>query len=322
MAHYGFTPIAPPPIGYILIILNDLKGTQMIIVIDALNKDRFGDLLDDMFRLRARVFGDRLGWEVDIQDGKEIDKFDRMDPAYVIGIDGDGHVISCVRALQTTGPHMLADVFQAILDGEPPLRSANIWESTRFCVDTQRLAKGGVPNAMSRATCELMIGSLEFARQSGITDIVTVIDPIMDRVLKRSDNAPYGYVGSTKPMGKVHALAALLDCSEERIARVRAFAGITEDVFASEDFVRDLLDEAKMMTAAADIAKGGQVMAFPKSKLSRMIVTREELMEYCEDQLNSAKTPVDAKAAMSLVEALMAQGKMADLGDIARPKVN
>ncbi|MFN4129018.1 MAG: acyl-homoserine-lactone synthase, partial [Paracoccaceae bacterium] len=64
----------------------------MIIVIDALNKDRFGDLLDEMFKLRARVFGDRLGWEVEITNGREIDQFDRLDPAYVIGLDDEGHV--------------------------------------------------------------------------------------------------------------------------------------------------------------------------------------------------------------------------------------
>ena len=290
----------------------------MIIVIDALNKDRFTDLLDEMFRLRARVFGDRLGWEVDIRDGKEIDNFDNMDPAYVIGIDENGYVISCVRALQTTGPHMLADVFNAILDGEPPLRSANIWESTRFCVDTQRLGKSGVANAMSHATCELMIGSLEYARQSGITDIVTVIDPIMDRVLKRSNNAPYGYVGSTKPMGKVHALAALLDCSDERIARVRAFAGITGDVFASEDYVRELLDEAKMMTDSRKAAKEGRIIPFHNAVQSRTSVTQEELLEYCEDQLNSAKGDQDLQAALSLVFSLLSRPTLAKLIDGAR----
>ena len=63
-----------------------------------------------------------------------------------------------VRALQTTGPHMLSDVFSAILDGEPPLRSATMWESTRFCVDTQRLKRGKDKNSVSYATCELMIG--------------------------------------------------------------------------------------------------------------------------------------------------------------------
>lgn len=222
----------------------------MIIVIDALNQHRFADVLDEMFLLRGRVFGDRLGWEVSIQDGREIDQFDALDPAYVVGLDDEGHVVSCVRALQTTGPHMLSDVFQSILDGEPPLRSARIWESTRFCVDTQRLARDGDMKGVSLATSELMIGSLEYAMGAGITDIVTVIDPVMNRVLKRSDNAPYDYLGSTKPMGKVSAMAALLDCTPERIARARAFAGITGNVFATEDEVLELRARHQAQVAA------------------------------------------------------------------------
>ena len=276
----------------------------MIIVIDALNKERFSDLLDDMFRLRARVFGGRLGWDVKIEAGMEIDQFDLLDPAYVIGLDDEGHVISCVRALQTTGPHMLADVFQSILDGEPPLRSANIWESTRFCVDTHRLNEGGRPNAISRATSELMVGSLEFARRSGITDIITVIDPIMDRVLKRSDNAPYDYIGSTKPMGKVSALAALLDCSVERIDRVRAFAGITGDVFAAEDDVRALLDRAKQKRVDAARALIRLVSESATVPAPHSLPTQLDIMDYCEDQISSAKTPREQAAALALIEVL------------------
>lgn len=288
----------------------------MIIVIDALNKERFSDLLDDMFRLRARVFGGRLGWDVQIKDGMEIDQFDHMDPAYVIGLDEGGHVISCVRALQTTGPHMLADVFQAILDGEPPLRSANIWESTRFCVDTHRLNEAGRPNAISRATCELMIGSFEFARRSGITDIITVIDPIMDRVLKRSDNAPYGYVGSTKPMGKVSALAALLDCSIERINRVRAFAGIDEDVFASDDEVRQMLDRLKAKPTGFSRASLRLISGSASPCMPQTLASNQDIVEYCEDQLRTAKTARDQAAARALIEALAGPTKCsADSGD-------
>lgn len=213
----------------------------MIIVIDALNRDEFADLLDEMFLLRGRVFGDRLGWEVDVKNGREIDQFDNLDPAYVVGLDDEGYVVSCVRALQTTGPHMLADVFQTILDGEPPLRSSRIWESTRFCVDTQRLTRDGTMRGVSQATAELMIGSLEFCKNAGITDIITVIDPVMNRVLIRSDNAPYDYVGSTKQMGKVPAMAALLDCTDERIDRLRAFSGIKGDVFATEDQIAEIM---------------------------------------------------------------------------------
>ena len=228
----------------------------MIIVIDALNRDEFADLLDEMFLLRGRVFGDRLGWEVDVKNGREIDQFDNLDPAYVVGLDDEGYVVSCVRALQTTGPHMLADVFQTILDGEPPLRSSRIWESTRFCVDTQRLTRDGTMRGVSQATAELMIGSLEFCKNAGITDIITVIDPVMNRVLIRSDNAPYDYVGSTKQMGKVPAMAALLDCTDERIDRLRAFSGIKGDVFATEDQIAEImaLRAARAVRETADLA--------------------------------------------------------------------
>ncbi|TGD43915.1 autoinducer synthase [Pseudotabrizicola sediminis] len=279
----------------------------MIIIVDALNKDRFGDLLDEMFKLRARVFGDRLGWEVEITNGREIDQFDRLDPAYVIGLDDEGHVVSCVRALQTTGPHMLSDVFQVLLDGEPPLRSATLWESTRFCVDTQRLCRdGNTMKAVSMATCELMIGSLEYARRSGISDIITVIDPVVNRVLKRSDNAPYDYVGSTKQMGKVPAMAALLDCTEERINRVRAFAGITHDVFANEDTVRDLLD-ARQLAFAAQLGESSEWMAAILSGSEEALppVLPEDIQDYCRAQIETAQTEEEHAAALRLVAVLV-----------------
>jgi acyl homoserine lactone synthase len=207
----------------------------MIYVIDSLNQSAYSTLLHDMFRLRKRVFHDRLGWDVQITDGLETDLFDDLDPAHVVSVDDDGNVVGCMRLLQTTGPHMLADVFSSILDGEPPLRSSTVWEATRFCVDTQRLSRGRGRNTISYVTSEVMIGAFEFAMTAGVQDAVAVIDPVMNRVLQRSGNAPYGYLGSAKPMGKVVALAALMDCSEQRVASIRAFAGIEGNIFAQQD---------------------------------------------------------------------------------------
>jgi len=255
----------------------------MILVVDATNKDKFGHVLDDMFKLRARVFGERLGWQVKIEDGRERDVFDDLNPSYAIGLDDEGNAVSCVRALQTTGPHMLADVFADILDGEPPLRSASLWESTRFCVDTKRLGRGRDRHSVSYATSELMIASLEAAKRAGVDDIVTVIDPIMDRVLKRSDNAPYDYVGKTTEMGKTAALAALLDCTDERIDRIRAFAGIEGDVFITDE-------EALALPAIAGTAA-------PKS----------ELETYCDEQIAAATTEDERLAALRLKAALAEQ---------------
>ncbi|MFD1341166.1 acyl-homoserine-lactone synthase [Litorisediminicola beolgyonensis] len=262
----------------------------MIIVIDGLNKDRYTGLLDQMYQLRARVFADRLGWDVTVRDGKEIDQFDALDPAYVLGVNDDGRVVACVRALQTTGPHMLADVFSDILRGEPPLRSATLWESTRFCVDTQVLERGKSRNSVSYATCALMAGSLEYAKNSGISDIVTVIDPVMNRVLQRSDCAPYGYVGETTPMGKVPAMAALLDCTDERIAKIRAFAGIEGDIF---------LDPARCEALADPVEQ------------APMDVVDDSLEFYCREQVAQATTEEERVAAWALMSRLRDVGMIA-----------
>ncbi len=261
----------------------------MIIVVDGLNRHQFSDVLDEMFELRARVFGERLGWDVKIEDGKEIDEFDHLDPAYVIGLDDGGNVVAAVRALQTTGPHMLSDVFSAILDGEPPIRSATMWESTRFCVDTQRLNRGKDKNSVSYATCELMIGSLEYAKNAGIQDIITVIDPIMDRVLKRSNCAPYDYVGKTVPMGKVSALAALLDCTDERIDAIRDFAGIKTDVFLEEDKALELFNNKK------------QVEQNPANRDHKPLT---ELEKYFVEQMNAARNEAERQDVLTLIETL------------------
>ena len=273
----------------------------MIIVIDGTNRHRYTQLLDEMYALRARVFGQRLGWEVDIKDGLEIDQYDALDPAYVIGINDDNKVVSCVRALQTTGPHMLSDVFSSILDGQPPMRSATLWESTRFCVDTDALDRGNSRNSISYATCELMAASLEYARDSGISDIVTVIDPVMNRGLKRSDCAPYGYVGKTTPMGKVAAMAALLDCSDDRIARIRNFAGVQGNVFVDTERERALSDAGR---EAAGVAPARAAMTEPTQPQD----TYALLQDYCIDQVLDASSTDEHNAAQRLNNILLEAG--------------
>ena len=288
----------------------------MIIIVDGLNKHQFQPLLDDMFRLRARVFAGRLGWEVNIENDMEIDQFDHMDPSYIIGVDDNMNVISCARVLQTTGPHMLSDVFNAILCGQDPVRSPTIWESTRFCVDTARLKGEKSKHTVSTATCELMLGILEYAQDSGITDIITVIDPVMERVLKRSNNAPHGYVGETVPMGKVKALAALLDCTDERIANVREFAGIDGDIFISEEEALKKLD-------LRQIAQEMSLAALPDNELDLEAISKPgasltDLQEYCFDQLAKAESDSEMSAAVALMEMLSEKIGTSDVEELQR----
>lgn len=253
----------------------------MILVIDALNRHRFGSVLDDMYKLRARVFKDRMGWDVTVRNGREFDLFDDLDPAYLVALDDAYHVVGCNRMLQTTGPHMLADVFQDILCGEPPLRSATVWENTRFCIDTDRIKRTADGRSVSYTACELMAGIAEYAYDSGISDVISVVDPAMDRILKRSDNAPCDYIGQTVQMGKTKALAALSDITEDRINRIRTFAGITGNIFADDDIVADALAERE---TSPDLSS--------------------DLSDYCDEQISNARTEKEKDAALALQRTL------------------
>lgn len=223
----------------------------MIIVVDGLNRNKHSDLLRQMHRLRARVFDARLGWDVQVENGEERDLFDTLDPTHIISVDDDGEVVGCMRLLQTTGPHMLADVFSPLLGGEPPLRSSRLWEATRFCVDTERLTDRRGRNSISHVTSEVMIGAFEYGLEAGISDAVAVIDPVMHRVMKRSGNAPADYLGRPTQMGKVVAMAVLMDVTEERIARIREFSGIRHDVFTAPQPMPALLRCAAPAAVAA-----------------------------------------------------------------------
>lgn len=271
----------------------------MITVIDALNEAKFSKILDEVYRLRARVFSDRLGWAVEVEDGKEIDQYDSLNPAHLVCLDEDGDVVGCMRLLQTTGPHMLADIFSDLLDGEPPLRSAQVWEATRFCIDTEKLRGGRNKNSISHYTSELMVGVFEYAQSAGILDIVGVVDPVMNRVMQRSGNAPYDYMGSTKSMGVVKAMAALMDCSDERIASIRKFAEIDHDVFMRDD------DALALFEAGQDAKVRANSLAAEIESVSEAPVAQvSDLQRYCYEQFLNAESEKDAKAAAELLKIL------------------
>ena len=94
------------------------------------------DILDSMFRLRSAAFSDRLGWDVSSLRGREIDRFDDLDPTYMIARDRirPQRALGCWRLLPTTGSYMLRDVFPELLDGNPVPRDPRVWEISRYAV--------------------------------------------------------------------------------------------------------------------------------------------------------------------------------------------
>jgi len=152
----------------------------MIVVVEPYNAARHATMLIEMFRLRARVFGDRLGWDVAIVDGQERDRYDDEAPVYVIHVDErSGSVKGALRLLPTTGPTLLADFFADTVPESADISAPTIWECTRFCLDNSYFAKGA-REEMSLACSDLLVAIGELAVKAGIESILGNFDaPIL-----------------------------------------------------------------------------------------------------------------------------------------------
>jgi N-acyl-L-homoserine lactone synthetase len=198
-------------------------------MIQLITADHYGACLTDlaeMHRLRYRIFKERLGWDVEVSGDMEVDEFDACRPAYLLQKDDDGRIQGCVRLLPTTGPTMLRETFPVLLDGRPAPACHTVWESSRFGVDLgSRAERTG--RSIARATFELFAGMVEFGLMRELTDIVTVTDARMERILCRA-NWPLRRLGSPRAIGKTLAVAGYLEVSRQRLARVRE-AGCLSD---------------------------------------------------------------------------------------------
>lgn len=106
----------------------------MIELIAPKHHREFSDLLNDMYCLRARVFREQLEWDVEVNDGREADRYDAFGPSYLLS-RVEGRVHGCVRLLPSTGPNMLSDTFPFLLDGAPVPYDTRVWESSRFALE-------------------------------------------------------------------------------------------------------------------------------------------------------------------------------------------
>lgn len=100
-------------------------------------------LLDQMYRLRSRVFADRLAWNVSRSNGQERDQFDEFEPTYILALSDGDVVIGCARLLPAIGPTMLQQVFPQLLSAGWLDADPSMIESSRFCVDTARSRGAG-----------------------------------------------------------------------------------------------------------------------------------------------------------------------------------
>lgn len=135
---------------------------------------------------RHRVFVERLGWQLDAQDGAESDQFDRPDTVYVAIEDQQGDIAGCARLLPTTQPYLLSEVFPQLLNGLPPPHDPAVWELSRFAAMDFN-GRSSVPLAQfsSSATAALMREAVACARSLGAKRLLTVSPVGIERLIRR-----------------------------------------------------------------------------------------------------------------------------------------
>jgi len=186
--------------------------------------DREGNprLFEQMFRGRTKVFHERLRWPVQVQDGLEIDYYDReLEPVYILDLDDTGQLRGSLRLLPTTSTTMIQREFLDFFDEPVDIADPNMWECTKFCVH----------DGDSGTSIRLLIALHELCTECGIERIMGLYELQMERVYARLGWEPERIATAKPGYGKlgvgiwsVHPMA--LDRMHSNLAqRDRAAAG-------------------------------------------------------------------------------------------------
>ena len=192
----------------------------MITILTNADRETNTHLFDQMFRGRARIFYERLGWDVNVVDGWEIDRYDDLDPVYLVSTDGGSRVLGSLRLLPTTGDTMLQNEFKHYFDEPVDVRSPTTWECTRFCVHPHDMVEN--LEHWRTAASELLTELCGLALKSGIEFIVGVYERPMARIYKRIGWEPDLLARSKDPARQL--AVGVWEVSEQYLYRMRDLA--------------------------------------------------------------------------------------------------
>lgn len=131
----------------------------------------FGNVLEEMYRLRYQIFIKQEGYCIPSYNGLESDDFDTDEAVYFVHRDSAGNVIGTLRALPTTLPYMIQQLWpDAVV--EPLPVSRHTWEATRIGV-SKSVSKRG----RRRIVRELLLAQMEFGLQEGINSYIGIMPP-------------------------------------------------------------------------------------------------------------------------------------------------
>jgi acyl homoserine lactone synthase len=189
--------------------------------------------MEAMFRARAAVFHRRLGWNVTVRKGREMDRHDAQNPLYLIAVDdASGGITGSARLLPTTGPATFGESCSELFEQPIDLASGTVWECARFCIHPSTRSGGSLRNA-TRIAFELNLAVCELGLRAGLTQITAVYDQFMVKVYENAAWRPTLLARSTR-MGKLPAYVGVWDVTQRTLAEMREASGIERSVLETQ----------------------------------------------------------------------------------------
>lgn len=205
---------------------------RMYFLVQAHQYTQYLGLLDQSFRLRKRIFADRLGWDVTVTGDMEKDEYDRLGPAYLVWCDDtQTRLYGSIRLMPTTGPTLLYGVFRDTFPGSYDLSAPSIWEGTRMCIDEDLIAHDHPSLKGDEAFCKLLLALCEMALDNGIETLLSNYEPQMKRLYQRA-GAEVEELGRSTRHGRYPVCCGSFEVSERILARMRLKLGVSTPLYS------------------------------------------------------------------------------------------
>ncbi|HEV2609994.1 MAG TPA: acyl-homoserine-lactone synthase [Noviherbaspirillum sp.] len=146
------------------------------------SKDLTPEFETALAQYRHKIFIERLGWSLPVDDGLERDQFDHPETIYVVTREPDGAICGCARLLPTTEPYLLSEVFRHLMHGQPVPKSRDVWELSRFAAAS---VKSDSPIDAALNTRALLAEAVRTAAAHGAKRLITVSPLGIERLLQR-----------------------------------------------------------------------------------------------------------------------------------------
>lgn len=182
--------------------------------------------LDGIFSLRHTIFCERLGWDVNSNQGRERDDYDDLDPTYLVTRDRFARVQGCMRILPTKGRYMLRDTFGVLLRGESAPQSDDVWEISRFAIAPASKADRRQAY-VHPATLEMFERAFWHARNNDVGHYVVATSVALERMLRRI-GMPIRRFGDGKAVriGQTLSVACWIELNEQCRMAIEGTTGI------------------------------------------------------------------------------------------------